>query len=202
MLVVLDPGQLLAGNVRGHLAAAERKADAFRQRQVKLEQVWNEVCMRPHTVELRTFARLCSRNGRAKAASATRMVLKYIEANAPLSADSSRESDPAERLFAELASLARQRRSGTLSVTSGDGTTSGEIVVVDGQVVDASCGAKWGRNAFRALLREGPDRLTFSTDGVAGRPRRIPESTPALMIASLESLGEGRRRTCPNDAAA
>ena len=78
MLAVLDPSHLLDGAVRNPLTDLQHRAERFLARQAKLDTLWTEICAQPSAASLRTFAGLCARNGRRRAAAATRLVLKHL----------------------------------------------------------------------------------------------------------------------------
>jgi chemotaxis signal transduction protein len=193
MLVVLDPARLVDESGREELLGLHRKAVAFQERQEKLDAVWQQVCAAPDVADLRAFARLCSRNGRSRAALATRLLIKHMSNGG--SDENASESLPAhERLVRELVRLGRQRCSGSLMVDASDHSEPGRIMVSRGRVVDAFRGSEWGRPAFASLLSLKEAQLRFLEEQPSEATTRFSESTAALLIATFESLSGDRRR--------
>jgi hypothetical protein len=193
MLVALDPGRLVDETGRDELLGLQRKAAAFQERQEKLEAVWKQVCADPDVADLRAFARLCSRNGRSRAALATRLLIKCMS-NGRSGDESTATSSAYEHLVRELTRLGRQRCSGTLVVEASNPSGEGRIVVSHGRVVDAFLGPEWGRPAFASLLSLKEAQLRFLEEEPSESTARFSESTAALVIETFESLGGDRRR--------
>jgi len=187
MLAVLDPSHLLDSSVRGRFDALRRRARGFLARQAKLETLWSEICVRPDAGNLHTFARLCARNGRPRAAAAARLVLKHLS-GAPADGQGTGEPD---RLIGLLVRLAAERRTGEVVLPShacGD-----RIAVINGQVVNAWADATQGKPAVARLLAARPPEYHFVDTSPSPVSAQIHESTAALVIASLEALGAERR---------
>jgi CheY-like chemotaxis protein len=88
--------------------------------------------------------------------------------------------------------LAMNRRSGVLGITTGSGT--GEVRLVEGEVVDAVFRRLEGEKALVRLLGERDGMFAFSP-GELATARRITGSTQQLLIEAMRQLDElGRRR--------
>jgi len=190
VLTVLDPARLLDDGLRDALAPLQEKAQAFQDRQARIEQLWQEIRREPNAEQVRVFARLCSRSGRGRTAGAARQVLLHMDEDADSPPDHA--GDAVDRLVGELLRRARSRSSGTLRVDLADGG-GGEIVLAAGRVVDARCGASRGRDAFTRLLGAPHRGARFEERIEWAGSDRIAESTVALTIAALESLPSGAR---------
>ena len=210
-LALLDPGHLLESRERDALVPLVQKARAFEERERKSEALWREICERPSENSLKAYARLCTRNGRAKAAAAARMILRYMGSRASFDAFGS-EADlddelaqialaeakvPAqERFIRELVCLAGEMSTGELIVPQGDGAEESRVYLVSGRVVQAHHRAERGRTAFKQLLATFPEHFYFVETVKEPAEQRIHESTAALLLSTLEALrrsGGGRR---------
>jgi len=188
-LAILDPNRLLAAELRAALAPLRVKAQALYERRERLAAMW-ELLRRDATAEsLRAYARLAARTGHGRAAGAARRVLHHIEAPAGEALNGS--SDPLDRLLRELVERLRSGASGAIDVEAADGA-GGSILLRDGQVVNAICGAADGRAAFARLLG-APRTARFNAGEPPPGPLRITDSTIALTVAALAALPE---RSC------
>jgi hypothetical protein len=189
MLAVLDPNHLLDGALRIQLSAMQHRAERFLTRQAQLDAVWDEICAQPSAATLRTFARLCARTGRGRAAAATRLVLKHLSGP---NGDGEPTSEP-ERLIGTVLRLSLERRTGELVLAPNGAANGHKLVFVDGRIINAWAGDASGTAACAQLLAARiPDYHFIDTDPTAGAAH-IHESTVALAIASLEGAGAARR---------
>ena len=189
MLAVLDPSHLLDGAARGQLAGMQHRAERFLARQAKLDALWSEICAQPTVGSVQAFARLCARNGRARAAAAARLVLKHLTG-----ANGDREgASELDRFIGTLVQLSLARRDGELVITPATGTTGQKVVFAGGRVVDARAGSAHGTVAFHRLLAARPSEYHFVDTAPGAQAGPIQDSTAALAIAALEALGAERR---------
>ena len=187
MLAVLDPSHLLDNATRGMMDAMQRRAQGFLVRQARLEALWAEIRLQPDVANLRAFGRLCARNGRPRAAAATRLVLKHLTGEYH---DGQATAEP-DRLIGTLLRLGLERRTGELVMTA---VTNGhKLTFVEGRIVNASADAIHGKAAVaRLLAARNPNYHFVDTQSAAGAVQ-IHDSTAALVITSLEALGAERR---------
>jgi hypothetical protein len=189
VLTVLDPAQLLDSHMTTRLDPGVAQARAFVERQRQIEALWPEICRDPSAAALRSYARLCRRNGRSRAASAARLVLKHwSETDAPTANSRSH----AESVVADLLRCARQARSGEIVVEGAEGER-GRVALFEGRIIDATAGEAWGRRALRELLMLKAGECRFVESDTSSHPQRMDESTAALLIEALESLHDDRR---------
>ncbi len=186
MLMVLDPARLLDTRHRDELLSARRRAEAICQRQHKLSALWEEIRQEPSAAALRTFAGLCSRTGRARAAAATRTVLAALP-----DGDATADADEHRALLRVLLRCAGERRTGFLTCSS-DGTGAA-LDIVDGRLVAVRAGAAHGRAALAHLLNAACREIAFVAGEVAGGRGPI-DSTAAAVISALEARGPQRRK--------
>lgn len=187
MLMVLDPARILDSRQRDALLAAGRRAAALCQRQRKLAGLWEEIRRAPSAAALRTYAGLCGRSGRARAAAASRAVLAALPGDArPV------DLDDAQRLLTMLLRLAAERRTGTLTC-SADGTAA-SLELCDGRLTAVRAGAEHGRAALAQLLGTACRELTFTAADGRAAARAAGDSTVATIIAALEARPPQRRR--------
>lgn len=220
--VILDPSHLLGAQARDALAPLVQRAQAFSERERRLEALWAEICEQPSDSLVRTYARLCSRNGRTRSASAARVVLRHLTGGGRLgdlgprplpagAAPGAWESDvpgdveattaalvesqvpPAERFLRELICLAGERACGELIVPQGDGAEESRVRLLDGRVAQAHHRGERGRAAFKHLLASQPEHFYFVETGADPAETRSLESTPALIIDTLDALAGERR---------
>lgn len=204
-MTVLDPGHLLEARERDVLVPLVKKARAFEERERKSGALWREICESPNENNVRAYARLCTRNGRAKAAAAARLILRYMGRRADAGAwDDADGGDgmpnlaeialaeaqvPAqERFIRELVCLAGERSTGELIVPQGDGAEESRVFLGDGKVVQAHHRSERGRTAFKQLLETFPEHFYFVETAKEPAEQRIGESTMALLLTTLEAL--------------
>jgi chemotaxis signal transduction protein len=188
ILVVLDPNRLLDGGMRDALEPALRSARASLERLRRMDELWATMRKAASLADVRNYARLCRRGGRSRAANAARTILKFMEPGGAAAAES-----PSERLIGELLGLAEAQRTGDILFEFSEGRPGGKIVLQRGRVVDAEYDGEWGTGAFRRLLDATVGQCRFVEQEPADHPARIAESTVALLISSLQGLGEERR---------
>lgn len=186
MLVVLDPARLLDGRQREALLSAARRAQAACDRRRRLDAAWEELRLAPTPALLRTWAGLCQRSGRPRAAHAARLVLACLpggEPPVPL--------PPEQTLPRLLLHLADGARCGRLTLRAGD--IDGTIDLHDGRIAAVTAGAHSGRAALAALLAAPLEQAQFS-DRPAGDDAGPLDSTVATLIAALDAPVASRRR--------
>lgn len=183
MLMVLDPARVLDSRQRDELLSAQRRAQAICQRQHKLAALWQEIRGEPSAAALRTYAGLCARTGRARAATAARAVL------AALPDAAAADGGDAPALLRTLLRLAAERRSGTLTCSGDAGAAT--LDLVDGRLAGVRAGAEHGRAALARLLAGACRDLAFAA-GVATAGEG--DSTAAVIISALEARGPQRRK--------
>jgi chemotaxis signal transduction protein len=189
MLAVLDPNHLLDGAARSRLAAVHGRAEHFLARQAKLDALWAEIRMQPSAASLRSFASLCTRNGRGRAGAAARLVLKHLTG---LNGNGVATTEP-ERLIATLVRLSLERRTGQLQMAPPGAANGHAILFSEGRIVNARADSAHGKAAFHRLLAARTPAYHFiDTDAVTDAPT-IHESTAALAIAALEAQSTERR---------
>ncbi len=86
--------------------------------------------------------------------------------------------------------LSMNRRTGSLTLTTASG--SGEVQLVDGEVVDAFFRRLEGKKALLRLLAENEGSFTF-TASTGVLPRRIQEPTRVLLMDGMRQIDETRR---------
>lgn len=193
MLVVLDPHRLLSSARRAALEPVWSRARAYAERHDKIERTWRDICSSPSEESVRAYSRLCSRNGRPKAAAAARSVLKAMSAGDGASTNGSMPS-LSERLVGEVLRCASQRASGVIQVAGEQGPPVGAVFVAAGRVIDAQADSEWGRMALKSLLSREAGRVSFVESDLADYPERLSESSVALMISSLETVAVEQRK--------
>ena len=217
-MAVLDPSHLLEARQRDALAPLVEKARGFEERERRREALWDDIREQPTVANLRAFARLCSRNGRSRLAVAARVVLRHFEAGRwrdhdAAAGETTQPWEPAtgaeatasalaqgplhERMIRELVCLEVERVTGELIVPQGDGAEESRIHLDRGRVVQAQHRAERGRSAFRQLLAAQPEHFYFVETDAPAADRRIAESTAALIIATLATLGRERHGRHP-----
>lgn len=194
MLAVLDPHRLLSGGRRDALEPIWLRAVAYAQRHAAMQGVWAEISAAPDETNLRTFARLCARNGRPKAAAAARAVVKAIADPDHALRSNGTLAPAADVLVTEILRRCSAGARGVVEVRDERGDNAGSVFLVGGRVIDAQCGAEWGRLALRRLLAESVGTATFRERDLAQHPERISESCAALLISSLEAAAVEQRR--------
>jgi hypothetical protein len=188
ILVVLDPNRVLDDGARETRVDVYRKAQLFRERQLRMAVLWTEIRAHPTVAQVRAYARLCSRTGRARTAAAAREVLERMTA-APAETNG---AGPV--LLAEIIRRARERDSGELIVESA-GYEAGRLIFHEGRVIDAAQGAAAGTAACKLLLAVPPSSLRWQDCETGARSVQIQDSTVALAIETLDQLaGEQRGR--------
>lgn len=218
-MAILDPAHLLDAAQRDTLAPLVEKARAFEERERRLKDLWEQICRQPTPAGLRSYARLCSRNGRSRHAVAARIVLRHVEAGrwrdpqidggSEAPADWEQAADAAlagvaasvpahERLIRELVCLEAESATGELIVPQGDGAEEARVVVEAGLVVQAQYRSERGRAAFKLILAAHPEHFYFVETPATAVEHRISESTSSLIIATLASLGRERRARRPS----
>lgn len=186
ILAILDPNRLMDAGMREALEPAVREARGFVERQMRIDTLWTSLCREPTLPDLRNFARLAKRNGRNRTAAAAKTVLKLLEAG-------DRPADvPGEAVLQDLLRFATAGLSGELGLDR-SGAPSGRLFLDAGRVVDAVFEREGGRRALRRILECKEGRLRVVSEGRVERPNRMTESTVALAVAALESIGEERR---------
>jgi hypothetical protein len=186
MMVVLDPNRLLEGGAREVLVSLYRKGQLFRERQLKTESVWAEICHHPTVANVRAYARLCGRTGRARTASVAREVLKAMAA-------SPNDGEAQAPLLAEIIRRARERQSGELAVTLEGDAEPGSLIMSAGRIVDALHGGERGQAAVKRLLAGRPLSSEWRDVDTSAATERITESTVAVAITMLDALAGERR---------
>jgi chemotaxis signal transduction protein len=186
ILVVLDPNRMLDGGARETRVDVYRKAQLFRERQLRMAVLWTEIRAHPTLAQVRAYARLCSRTGRARTAAAAREVLEHMTA-APADTNGA-----APVLLAEIIRRARERDSGELGGESA-GPEAGRLIFHSGRGSDAVPGAAAGAAACKLLLAMLVSSLRWQDCETGARPVQIQESTVALAIETLDQLAGERR---------
>jgi chemotaxis signal transduction protein len=188
ILVVLDPNRLLDGAMRDALEPALRSARASLDRLRRIEELWATIRKAATLSDVRNYVRLCRRGGRSRAANAGRVVLKFMEPGAGLTADSM-----SERLIRDLLGFGETERTGEVVFAFPESRGGGKILLQRGRVVDAECEGEWGVPAFRKLLHSTGGEFHLVEREPVENAARIADSTVALLISSLQGLGEERR---------
>jgi chemotaxis signal transduction protein len=191
MLVVLDPNRLVDSAAREALVTVHRKGLLFQEREVKLNEIWNALARQPTAGNLRVYARLCSRNGRAKMAAAARAVLKCLSDGDALGTPAG--SGEANVVLTAMIQAAQAERTGALLVHTGDATEPGRLTYVGGRVIDAACSGAHGRAAVKHVLAAPAPTTQFVDGEPTPAAERITESTIALALWALEALASERR---------
>jgi chemotaxis signal transduction protein len=195
MLAVLDPNRILDGRTREALEPVWAKARAYGERHAQSEALWREICAAASADNLRTYARLCSRNGRTKTAAAVRTVLKHMEDLAGsrngMSASGGR---PVDRLAREVVRLASLGETGQLYIEGDGGRDLGAVFFSAGRVIDARHEADWGRVALRRLLAADEGSTRFAHRDLGEHPVRLSDSAAAVLIDSLQAVAQETRR--------
>ena len=194
MLVVLDPHRLLSGASRDALEPIWARAGAYAERQEKLNETWKVVCSEPSEEGLRVYSRLCSRNGRPKAAAAAKAVIAAIKD--PNTGIQTNGALPPlkDQVLGNVVRLASSGDSGILTIKDESGSSLGTVYVSAGRVIDAQQGPDWGRLAFKNLLAGDSGMVSFTERDVDQHPERISESSEALLVSSLEAVALEQRK--------
>lgn len=194
VLVVLDPHRLLSGAQRDALEPIWSRARAYGERYEKMRRAWVEICAGATEENVRVFARLSARNGRAKSAAAARVVLKaMVDPNYGVQTNGA-VPKLVDRLVAEILRRSRGAASGVATISSAADGETGKVFIAGGRVIDAQCGSKWGRMALDSLLAQAEGVVSFNERDLGHHPQRISESTAASLILSLESAASEQRR--------
>jgi len=220
--VVLDPSHLLEAQARDALLPLVQRARAFSERERRLDSLWREIREHPSDGLVRAYARLCSRNGRTRTASAARVVLRHLTGGGrlgdlgprpPLPAATGEAQDaivpgeiesgavalvesqvpPQERFLRELLCLAGEQASGSLIVPQGDGADESRVGLVEGRVAEVVHRGERGRVAFKQLLASQPEHFYFVATAAPAAAQLPLDSTPALIIGTLDALAGERR---------
>lgn len=191
MLIVLDPNRLVDGSAREALVFVQRKALLFREREIKLNEVWKVLVTQPTVSNLRVYARLCSRNGRSKMAAAARAVLKCLS-DGDGAGTANGAGEPGGVLLAMIQS-AHAGRTGLLHVRAGEANETGRVIFVAGKVVDAACAGEQGRAAVKHVLALPAATTQFVDGDASSAPERMTDSTIALALWALDALANERR---------
>lgn len=187
IVAILDPNRLLDGPTRDSLEPALRKARAFLEREERLSQVWAALCRRPTLADLRSYARLCRRNGRSKSAAAARTVLQSLEGG-----DSTDANRAAQAIVHQCLQAAAQREDGEL-VVQVPGEEEGRVLMSGGRIVGAQCGAEYASRALRKMLAWQGSECRFVPGQQAERTEEMKDSTIATLIEALATLAGERR---------
>jgi len=187
ILAVLDPNRLMDAALREALEPAVREARGFVERQTRIDALWENLCREPTLPDLRNFARLTKRNGRGKTAAAAKTVMRYMEGGGERAAEAAGEA-----VLQDLLRHSANKVSGELALER-PGAPKARLFFDGGRLFDAVFERDAGRRALRRVLESREARLQVVSEGKIERPNRMTESTVALVIGALESLGEERR---------
>jgi hypothetical protein len=171
------------------LVAAHDKALLFQQREAKRVALWSEICQRSTAADVRAYARVCSRNGYSKAATAARTLLKYLSDSPPT--ENGAGTDPT--LLPDLMRYVHSGHTGELLVEVGGDSEPARLFLVGGRVIDAEFHHERGRAAFKQLLANTTTGICLGDVEMSARAEVITESTAALVIWALEMLSGERR---------
>ncbi|MBX3027025.1 chemotaxis protein CheW [bacterium] len=181
MLVVLDPARILDARRRDDILSSQRRARAVCQRQHKLATLWEEIRRTPDPAALRTFASLCGRSGRARAAAGARAVLAALPGGA----------GDGSGLLPLLMRLAAEGRSGVLTCRCDGAPVALEIAA--GRLMAVRSGGEHGRPVLAQVLAARCHEIAFTPGGVEAH-RGSGDSTAAAVIAAFEARPVRRRR--------
>ena len=190
---LLDPNRILSGTLRERLDPLLNEALAFRDRQNQIAELMKDLRADPKLPAIKTYARLSRRNGRARAASAARLVLRTAqESDLPIDGAGQIAGDlAADTLLRDLIRLSGARQTGEIQVEIPVG--AGRIFFDAGRVADAFAGGEWGRGAFKRMLGTREGSYAFTPSDTPVHPQRIPDATLWLLIETVEQLNEERR---------
>ncbi len=194
ILVVVDPHRLISNPRRRALEPIWSRARDYGQRYVKMNEVWAELCSSPSEDNVRSFSRLCGRNGRPKAAAAARSVLKAMsDPEAGLQTNGTMPP-MAEQIVGEVIRRAAAKATGMVEVAGEQGPAVGALFVSAGRIVDAQYRSEWGRMALKSLLALDSGRVSFHERDLGDQPERLAESSAASLISSLEAVALEQRK--------
>jgi chemotaxis signal transduction protein len=192
--VLIEPNRILSASLREQLEPVLRDAIAFRDRQNKIALLAEELRREPNLIALKTYGRLSRRNGRARTATATRLVLKAAQESQSQAGQSSVAGDlAADTLLRDLITLSTAQQTGELVFQLPDGGEGARILFDAGLISDAHIGGEWGRGALKRILAQRQGAYRFVRADTPNWPRRIKEATLWLLVGALEHLSEERR---------
>jgi chemotaxis signal transduction protein len=191
---LLEPNRILSGSLRERLEPMLKEVVAFRDRQNQIVALAAELRRDPKLPAIKTYARLSRRNGRARGATAARLVLKAAQ-ETEQQADGTTDIAgdlAADTLLRDLVRLWAARQTGEVEVTLPAGQ-SGKIFLAAGRIADAFVPGEWGRGAFKRLLGAREGSYSFTASDTPVHPQRIADSALWLLIETVEQLNEERR---------
>lgn len=188
--ILLDPNRILSNALRDALDPLLEDALAFRDRQAKLERLVPELRRQCTAGGLRAYARLTRRNGMARAASAAKTVLGFLEQAQGFNGGVEGVLG-SDKLLRDLLALVNARQSGKVQVTTPQG--NGTIVLSQGEIIDAEFGRDRGREALKELLAHREGTYRFDSVELPSATRRILDSPAWVLTEIVEQLAEERR---------
>jgi len=144
--------------------------------------------------DLKAYARLTRRNGRTRAATAARMVLKAAQDGDQHAHDSGAVGGElaADTLLRDLLALSVARQTGEVELTLPGGATAA-LCFAAGRIADAQIAGALGRAAVRQILALQNGAYQFVASDVPVYPQRIQDAAPWLLVETIEQMAEARR---------
>lgn len=190
---LLEPTRILSSALRQHLEPHLREARAFCEREQEIDALIPRLRVETTLSDLKTYARLVRRNGRARAAAAARAVLKAtqeIEPNVDVPVTGELAADT---LLCDLLALGVARQTGELQLALSGGDAA-MIFFAMGRIADAQVAGASGRSALTRILAAHEGAYHFVPSDVPVYPQRIEDATPWLLVETIEHLSDARRR--------
>jgi chemotaxis signal transduction protein len=190
----LEPSRILSPALREKLAPLAREAHAFCERQQRIAALVTEMRREPTLAALRTYARLTRRNGRGRAATAARALVKALqEHEQQLNANETVAGDlAAGTVLRDLVALIAAQQTGVVEVELANGE-SATIFFDAGRIADATTLGQWGRGAFKRILGSSQGSYRFVPSDTPIHPQRIEDAALWLLVETSEQLSEERR---------
>ena len=191
---LLEPSRIISSLLWEQLAPVLKESQAFSERQQRLVELTAELRREPTVSALRTFARLCRRNGRSRAAATTRAIVKTLQEYEQHTNGSGLVAGDlgGDALLHDLVRLSAARQTGEVQLHVPD-DESATIFFDAGRIADATMARQWGRAAFKRILALTEGSYSFAPSDVPVHPQHIDDAALWLLIDTMEQLNEGRR---------
>ena len=190
---LLEPSRILSAALREQLEPFAKEAQAFRERESKLQTLAEQLRQQPTAAALKTYGRLSRRNGHQRPANAVRLVLKALQEAESTSADANVAGDlEAGTLVRDLIALAGSRRSGTVEIQLPSDATA-NVVFDNGRLIDAAVSGEWGQGALKQILLAREGLYHFVSSELSAPRTCFSDATAWSLLDALAQLSEERR---------
>jgi len=191
---LLEPSRILSSALRQRLNPFVQEARAFCEREEEIAALTLKLKAETVFSDLKVYARLARRNGRTRAATAARMVLKAAQDGDQHAHDSGAVGGElaADTLLRDLLALSVARQTGEVELTLPSGDTAA-LSFAAGRIADARIAGAFGRAAVRQILALHNGAYRFIASDVPVYPPRILDAAPWLLVETIEQMAEARR---------